>query len=79
MYTEFVVNRLIAERTEAGYSQAKVAELTGLDKSLIGKIEVGLRKPDIETVGKLAEFYGISVDWLFGLGQKRPPNNSPKS
>lgn len=77
MYTEFVVKRLVAERLEAGYSQTKLAELTGIDDSLIGKMEVGLRKPDIETVGKLAEFYGISTDWLFGLGQKHP-SNTPK-
>lgn len=78
MYTEFVQNRLRQERIHAGYSQKKLAELTGLDDSLIGKIEIGLRKPDIETVGTLAEFFGVSVDWLFGLGQ-RHPKEPPKT
>ncbi len=77
MYSELVKQRLKQERIEAGYSQTKLSELTGLDDSLIGKIETGLRKPDVETIGKLAEFYCISVDWLFGLGQKRP-NDLPK-
>lgn len=74
MYSIFIKERLIEERKSAGYSQQQLADLTGIRNSLIAKIEVGSRKPDVETVGKLAEFYGISTDWLFGLGQKNSSN-----
>ena len=70
MYSEIVRLRLIEERKSAGYSQQQLADATGLRNTLIAKIEIGQRKPDAETIGILADFYGISVDWLFGLGQK---------
>lgn len=70
MYSEIIKLRLREERKLSGYSQQKLAELTGIDDSLIAKIEIGKRKPDAETIGKLATFYGITTDYLFGLGQK---------
>jgi len=38
--------------------------------SKLAKIETGSQNADIETIGTLAEFYNVSVDWLFGLGRK---------
>jgi ribosome-binding protein aMBF1 (putative translation factor) len=70
LYCEIVRLRLANERKTAGYTQQKLAEHTGLDDSLIAKIEAGHRKPDVETVGILASFFGISTDYLYGLGQK---------
>ena len=67
MFEEIIRTRLTECRVKAGYSQQKLADLTGLDDSLIAKIEVGLRKSDVNTIGLLAEFYGVSIDWLFGL------------
>ena len=72
MYQEIVRQRLIAERKTAGYSQQELADQIQELRSKIAKIEAGSRAPDVEIIGKLAEFYGISADWLFGLGQKRP-------
>jgi len=79
MYQEIIRQRLIAERKEAGYSQQALANQIKEHQSKIAKIELGERMPDVETIGKLAEFYGISIDWLFGLGQKHSPTNTPKS
>lgn len=70
MYNEIIRLRLKEERKNAGYSQKMLSELTGIDDSLIAKIEVGIRKPDAETIGKLASFYGISTDYLFGIGTR---------
>jgi len=72
MFQEIIRKRLIAERKTAGYSQQEIAEHIQELRSKIAKIEAGIQTPDVETIGKLAEFYGISTDWLFGLGQKRP-------
>ena len=79
MYSEIIRLRLTEERKTAGYTQQQLADLTGIDDLLIAKIEVGKRKPDVETVGKLAAFYGVSTDFFYGLGQKHPPTNTPKS
>jgi len=78
MYHDLIIQRLIAERKAAGYSQKQLALEIGETQSKIAKIEVGLRTIDADMIGKLAEFYGISTDWLFGLGQKRPNEPPPK-
>ena len=78
MYHELVRQRLTAERKAAGYSQQQLADEIQELRSKIAKIENGSRAPDVDIVGKLAEFYGISTDWLYGLGQKRPNEPPPK-
>lgn len=70
MYHEIFTERIRQIRHEVGYSQAKVAEETGISPSKIAKIELGIQNADIETIGILAEFYNVSTDWLFGLGRK---------
>lgn len=79
MYSEIIRERLIEERKIAGYTQRDIAERLNIPPSKIAKIETGSQVPDVETLGKLAEFYCISTDWLFGLGQKRPSNNDANS
>lgn len=72
MYNEIIRLRLIEERKLAGYTQQQLADMLNIDDSLIAKIEVGKRKIDVETVGKIASFYNITTDYLFGLGPKIP-------
>ena len=71
MYEEIIRKKLIQARLEAGYTQQQIAEQTKIPYSVIAKIESGHRKPDAETIGTLAEFYCVSTDWIFGIGQKR--------
>lgn len=70
MYEEIIIQKLKKERKEAGYTQEYVAEKTGIPRSTIAKIETGKQRPDAETIGKLAEFYCVSTDWLYGIGKK---------
>lgn len=70
MYSEIIRIRLRDERISAGYSQQQLANLTGIDDSKIAKIELGIQKPDVDTVGKLASFYQVSTDYFYGLGKK---------
>ena len=70
MYNEIVRLRLKEERRKAGYSQEKLAEMTGIDINIIKKIEAKRREPDIENLGILSEFYNIPTDYFFGLGKK---------
>jgi transcriptional regulator with XRE-family HTH domain len=73
MYKENLHERIKKARTDAGYSQQQVADEIEVSQSRIAKIESGRQEPDVETLGKLAEFYSVSVDWLLGLGQKKRP------
>ena len=73
MYSEIIRLRLIEERKTAGYTQEDIANKIGEPRNKIAKIECGLRTPDVETVGKLANFYGIPTDYFYGLGQSTTP------
>lgn len=71
MYREIFPERLKAAREEAGYTQSQVENITKIARAKISHYETGKREPDIETIGILADFYCVSVDWLFGIGAKR--------
>lgn len=66
MYAEMFPARLKKARNDIGFSQREVAEELKIDRSQIASYETGRTQPDIETLGKLADFYNISVDWLLG-------------
>jgi transcriptional regulator with XRE-family HTH domain len=59
--------RLRQLRKKAGWSQQKLAERAGLSYNVITKIEQGVAKrPTIQTVIKLADAFGLSLDELVG-------------
>ena len=66
MYAETFAQKLTEARKQAGYTQRQVAEILKISKSTIASYEVGRTQPDIETLGRLADFYCVSVDWLIG-------------
>jgi transcriptional regulator with XRE-family HTH domain len=48
-----------------------IAELMGIPSRCISQYERGDRKPSVETLVKIAEFYGTSTDYLLGLKEER--------
>lgn len=66
MYKETFSIKLTKARQEAGYTQRQVAEILNMKQATIASYEVGRTEPDIETLGKLADFYAVSLDWLVG-------------
>ncbi|MDR2568953.1 MAG: helix-turn-helix domain-containing protein [Oscillospiraceae bacterium] len=70
MYREVFSQRLKKARENTGFTQREVSRDTGISQPSIAQYETGAREPDIETMGRLAEFYGVSVDWLLGMGGK---------
>ena len=57
-------NRLRQLRKAKGYTQIKVQMETGVEQALLSKYENGERVPPPDTLVKLADFYGVSVDYL---------------
>ena len=49
-----------------GFTQKEVEKETGIKQSTLTKYENGKLEPDLEKLGILADFYGVSVDWLLG-------------
>lgn len=53
-------------REEKGLSRQQVADMLGVSKRTIESYEYGNREPNIEMICKFADFYEVSVDYLFG-------------
>ena len=66
MYKETFHSRIKAVRVEIGLTQSFVAAQTGISQSKISKYESGDLEPTIEQLGTLADFYGVSIDFLLG-------------
>ena len=61
-----VHNKLLEWREFYGYKQKQVAEAIGVNRATYANYECGRRSPDIESLVKLATFYGISLNELVG-------------
>ena len=58
------LDRLKSLREQHGYSQKYVAISVGVAPSIVSRWESGLKTPSRESIIRLAELYGISVDYL---------------
>lgn len=58
--------RLKLARQHKNMTQMEVAEKLGISNGTLSGYERNYRDPDTETLAKLAELYGVSVDWLTG-------------
>ena len=57
-------------RESRGLTQSAVADKLICDQSLYSRYERGLRSLPLETAIRLAEIYGVSLDYLAGLSEK---------
>lgn len=57
-------NNLKLLRKAKGYTQIYVQMKTGIEQALISKFESGDRVPPTETLILLADFYGVSIDYI---------------
>ncbi len=49
-------------RNEHNYTQKKIADYLGLDRTTYSKYETAQRKPELDVIMKLAALYNVSVD-----------------
>lgn len=67
-------NNLRKLRKEKGLSQIAVQMQTGIEQALISKYENGERVPPTETLMQLADFYGVSMDYIMGRTDRKEIN-----
>ena len=65
--------RLLSLRKENGYNQDYVANKVGISRASLSYYEKGERSVDIEILYRLAEFYNVSIDYLFGISANKSP------
>lgn len=63
---DMMQNNLRKLRKEKGLSKIAVQMQTGIEQALISKYENGERVPPTETLMQLADFYGVSMDYIMG-------------
>lgn len=66
MYVESFPSKLKQARINTGLTQREVAAEIKIPNSTLANWELGRTQPDIESIGILADFYGVSCDWLLG-------------
>lgn len=61
---------LLKLRTDANLTLDELAKKTGISKNMLWHLEKGNRTGTVETLKKLSEFYGVSLDYI--------TNNKPR-
>lgn len=69
----YMILRIRDLREDKDLKQREVAELLLCDQSLYSKYERGERELPLHLAVQLAEFYGVSVDYLVGLTDETAP------
>lgn len=60
-------NRIRELRTSKSLSQEQLADKLGVTKQAISQMERGVRKPSMEMLDALCDFFNVSADYLRGM------------
>ena len=58
-------------RKEKGVTQKQAAEDLGVSQALLSHYEKGIRECGLEFVVRVADYYGVSCDYLLGRSPER--------
>ena len=60
-------------RIDSGYTQKQIGEYLGISQNAYSQYEIGVLNYPIDVLIKLADLYGVSIDYLLGrTGTKTP-------
>jgi transcriptional regulator with XRE-family HTH domain len=60
-------------RIDRGYTQKQIGEHLGISQNTYSQYEIGVLNYPVDVIIKLAQFYGVSTDYLFGLTNEKQP------
>lgn len=63
-------------REQRGWSIQELASRLNIDRTYLSKSESGKRSFKVSEVNRLAELFGVSVDYLLGRPEKNDNNNT---
>lgn len=69
-------DRLVQLRKELNLTQTDFAEKIGFSRTAISAWEIGRNEPSNEDTIKIAEFFGVSVDYIIGKSNNRNGDSS---
>ena len=65
--------KLRALREERGMEQKDVARALGVNPSAVTRWESGEKRPELNNLVRLADLFGVSVDYILGRTEVRKP------
>ncbi len=77
MVRDMNIERLKEIRKDRDYTQREIASILKINQVQYSRYETGSRVIPIDKLVMLANFYGVSLDYLLGLTNQRKPY--PKS
>ncbi len=75
---EILLERLKKIRKEKGISQKELSEVLNISHQAYNHYETGVRKPSLEVLISLADYFNVSTDYLLGR-DKTPETNIDSS
>ena len=60
-------------RIDKGYTQKQVAQYLNIKQNTYSQYDIGVLNYPLEAVGKLADLYGVSVDYLMDRTDVKEP------
>lgn len=57
-------------RRDRGLSQSELAGRLGISKSAVNMYERGERRPDLEMIKRIADFFNVDLNYLLGFTDK---------
>lgn len=67
MQKNISTNRIRSLREDRDLRQVDVARATGIDQRSLSNYETGKTNPDSYAIVRLAEYFGVSCDYLLGV------------
>lgn len=61
--------KIAEQRKKLGLSQEELAEKLNISQKSISKYELGNRKPQYKVLVRMAEYFGVTTDYLLGLAK----------
>lgn len=65
-------------REDKRYTQTQLAKAIGVGQTTVANYEKGTRTPDAEKLNKIADFFGVTIDYLLGRSQENLLYNEEK-
>lgn len=66
-------------RINSGKTQKDMAQMLGIDRTTYVKYETGSSEPSFETLSALADFFGVTTDYLLGREPLDAKKDGPPS
>lgn len=73
------MNNIRKYRREMGLTQVELASLCNLSQGALSGYETGRYEPDMATMHRMADFFDVPLDDLFGIGTEEKELNMEMS